>query len=227
MSTKKIPVVTKDTFESIFEEIKEIELPKFTGVRVMMLPVILGDTATLPEFVEQYKKTFEALCKMIDPSLKGQVGYLTVDEKTIEPDKTHRRQGLHVDGVYNGGVGGWGGGHSGGSWGSVGNGMLTVSNPAGCRAWNKTFTGWPQSEGECYHLADQCPEQEAVLFKPNMVYWVDGLCVHESMPQLEKVDRQFVRLSLPSEGPWFEGYTENPLGIKPTGEILPRRVFMK
>lgn len=224
MSKTKPPFVTKDTFESIFQEIKEVELPEFTGLRIMMLPVIIGDIESIPEFVENYKELFRNLCKMADSSLEGQVGYLTVDEKVVEPQKTHRRQGLHVDGVYQGGVGGWGGGHSGGSWGSVGNGMLTISNPAGCRAWNKTFTGWPK--GECDHLIDQCSEDEAVLFKPNMVYWVDGLCVHESMPQITQVNRQFVRLSLPSEGPWFEGYTENPLGIKPTGKILPRRIFL-
>jgi hypothetical protein len=46
------------------------------------------------------------------------------------------------------------------------------------------------------------------------------------MPMKTATKRQFVRLSLPSDGPWFEGYTENPLGIKPPVEILPRREFM-
>ncbi len=60
----------------------------------------------------------------------------------------------------------------------------------------------------------------------HMVYWMHGLCVHESVPQYKTVPRQFVRLSLPSRAPWFEGYTENPYGVMPTGPILPRREFM-
>lgn len=217
-----------DTFDSIFEKVGEIQLPEFSGVRVMMLPVIIGDVESLPDFVENYKELFRAMCAAKQAlQHHGEVGYLTIDEKIVEPESTHRRSGLHVDGVFNGGVGGWGGGFTGGSWGSVGNGMLTVSNPAGCRAYRKTFEGWPGMDGECDHLVDQCTEDTATLFEPNVLYWVDGLCVHESVPMTTRTPRQFVRLSLPSEGPWFEGYTENPLGVKPTGIILPPRVFME
>lgn len=211
-------------FESCFELVGEVELPEFSGVRVMMLPILIGEVESLPDFVENYKALFRTLCE-VNQALKhkGKVGYLTIDEKTVEPGGTHRRGGLHVDGIYNGQAGGWGGG----SWGSAGNGMLTVSNPAGCRAYHQSFEGWPGNEGECDHLLDQCDVSNSTLFKANTLYWVDGMCVHESVPQLEVVDRQFVRLSLPSNGPWFEGYTENPLGVLPSGEILPRREFMQ
>lgn len=64
------------------------------------------------------------------------------------------------------------------------------------------------------------------MFKPNVVYWVDGLCVHESVPMVRDCDRQFSRLSMPSDAPWFEGYTVNPLGVMPSGEILPARKYM-
>lgn len=225
MATKK-RVIGKEVFDSIFQEKYALKLPEFTGMRVMMMPVLIGDSASLPEFLADWRKTFEEVSAMADESVHGQVGYITIDEKTVGGGATHRRAGAHVDGVYQGSVGGWGGGRTGGGWGGVGNGMLTVSNITGCRAWNKTMQGWPGWEGECDHLLDQLPEAEAVVFKPNVVYWLDGLCVHESIPQPKVVDRQFVRLSLPSEGPWFEGYTENPMGIKPTGPILPPRVFM-
>jgi hypothetical protein len=220
---------TNETFESLFERVGEVQLPEFSGVRVMMLPVIVGDVESLPAFVENYKTLFRSLCEAQQAlAHHGEVGYLTIDEKIVEPSSTHRRGGLHVDGVYQGSAGPWGGGFGrpGGSWGSVGNGMLTVSNPAGCLAYRKTFVGWPGMEGECDHLADQCTEDAATMFEPNVLYWVDGLCVHESVPMTVRTPRQFVRLSLPSDGPWFEGYTENPLGVKPTGEILPPRVFM-
>jgi hypothetical protein len=52
------------------------------------------------------------------------------------------------------------------------------------------------------------------------------MCVHESVPVATDTERTFVRLSMPSTAPWFEGYTVNPKGILPTGPILPRRTFM-
>lgn len=68
-------------------------------------------------------------------------------------------------------------------------------------------------------------ESKATFFKPNKAYWLDGLCVHESIIQKEDTQRTFVRLSMPSTAPWFEGYTKNPLGIQPTGKILTKRPF--
>lgn len=50
--------------------------------------------------------------------------------------------------------------------------------------------------------------------------------IHESIPQTQFVNRQFVRLSMPSTAPWFKGYAPNPVGVAPTGPILPRRQFM-
>lgn len=206
-------------FQSKFKHLGSVKLPEFSGTRIMMMPVILGDINSIPNFLEAWN---DALAEMFTmANCKEGIGYLTIDEKTVQPAKTHRREGKHVDGIYQGSYGGWGGG---GGWGSVGNGMLTVASHAGCRAWAGEFLGRPGYEGECDHLADQC--DDGTLFAPNEVYWLDGLCVHESVPMVKTVDRQFVRLSMPSDSPWFDGYTVNPLGVKPTGRILPRREFM-
>lgn len=210
-----------DSFESKFKKIGDITLPYYEGKRVMMLPVIIGDETSIPDMIGEWRATFHLLSEMADPKHKGKVGYLTLDEKVVSAQETHRRAGKHVDGVFQGGFGGWGGG----GWGSAGNGMLTVSSHPGCRAWSQTFIGKPGYEGECEHLSDQC-EGAGTLFESGTVYWVDGLCVHESIPMQQATARQFVRLSLPSGAPWFEGYTENPLGVMPTGRILPRRAFM-
>lgn len=208
-----------DKFISKFKHLGKIELPEFKGTRIMMMPIILGDIESIPDFLGDWNKAIANLFEMAN--CKEGIGYLTIDEKRVEPAKTHRREGKHVDGVFQGSYGGWGGG---GGWGSVGNGMLTVASHPGCRAWAGEFVGRPGWEGECDHLTDQC--DEGTLFGASEVYWVDGLCVHESVPQTRAVDRQFVRLSMPSDAPWFDGYTVNPLGVKPTGRILPRRPFM-
>ena len=61
------------------------------------------------------------------------------------------------------------------------------------------------------------------MLRPETAYWMNATCVHESLPMRSNTRRQLLRLSLPSTAPWFEGYTESPLGVKPTGPILPRR----
>jgi hypothetical protein len=214
--------LTKDGFVSRCEWRGSVSLPAFSDVRVMMLPVVIGNPESLPDNLAHWRDAFVKLSAFA-PEHIGQVGYLTIDEKEVKASETHRRTGLHVDGVYNGGIGGWGGGYGGG-WGSVGNGMLTVSSPAGCRAYVGEFSGWPGNDGEAEHLREQLGEP--VLFGAEQVFWVDGLCVHESVPMVADTKRAFVRLSLPSCAPWFEGYTENPK-VRPTGPILPRRAFME
>lgn len=206
-----------NTFNSIFRKMwnhTPLEFPEFTGHRTMMMPVILGSLGGIPE---QYHSLLSQLFEATEYRFIGEIGYLTIDEQTLQPNETLRRGGLHVDGFYHGKCGAWGGG---GGWGSVGNGMLTISSTPHCKAYLGVFEGEPKSEGECDHLT---LPNNGELFEAGEVYWVDGACVHESLPVIEETKRQFVRLSMPNNGPWFEGYTENPEGIMPTGEILPRR----
>jgi len=196
-----------------------VEFPEFTGLRVMMMPVVLGDLTGVPT---KYLDLVDHLYECTENRHLGEVGYLTIDEQDLLPGQTLRRGGLHVDGYYQGRCGAWGGG---GGWGSVGNGMLTVSSTPHCKAYLGVFDGQPGPEGECDHLT---LPNDGEVFEAKQVYWVDGACVHESLPVDEPTARQFVRLSMPNNGPWFEGYTPNPCGIRPSGEILPERTeFMQ
>lgn len=207
-------------FSSTFRKIwnhSPLSFPAFSGTRIMMMPVKLGFLDGIPA---HYHELMESLYAVMERRFVGQIGYLTIDERTLQPNETLRRGGLHVDGYYHGRCGAWGGG---GTWGSVGNGMLTISSTPHCKAYLGMIDGQPRDEGECDHLV---MPNEGELFEAGHVYWVDGACVHESLPVKEVTNRQFVRLSMPSNGPWFEGYTENPTGIMPSNEILPRRTFM-
>jgi hypothetical protein len=186
----------------------------------MMMPIIMNDINSLPAALSRYKRAVAGLFNM--SYVKKGVGYLTIDERDLSSGESLRRPGLHVDGIYKDGAGGWGGGAP---W--AGKGMITVSNPAGCRAWNQTFNGWPKSEGECEHLHSQAHPESATTLQPNTAYWMNPLCVHESLPMEDQTERGFMRLSMPSHAPWFVGYTRNPLGVQPTGPILPRRSFQK
>lgn len=208
-------------FLSDFRGLGAAVLPPFTGTRAMMLPFLIGRPDTLPDPLHGYRSVVDRLSTLW-PFHRGEVGYLTVDERVVPAGQAHRRPGLHVDGVYGDSAGSWS--PPPGSWGSLTEGMLTVASHAGCRAWRGRVEGGPGPDGECDRLA---LPGEPTTFQPNEVYWVGGLCVHESVPMPVETPRQFVRVSMPSCAPWFEGYTRNPLGIEPTGPILPRREQME
>lgn len=174
------------------------------------MPIKIGHLDGIPE---NYWEIANEFYSAIDPKLNGEVGYLTIDEKELNKGETLRRPGRHVDGYFKGWNGGWGGG-----WGSCG--MLVSSNTNHCKAYWGSVEGEPDEHGGCEHL--EKPNNSERL-EANKIYHLTGSCIHESLPVEEKTVRQWVRMSMPSDGPWFEGYTENPCGIKPTGEILPRR----
>lgn len=201
--------------------------PEFTGTRVMMMPFYAHDLkGSIPDNLKQYLPIIEKMIGSAPNHVRywnENTAYLTIDEKALVVDECQRKQGLHVDGMYKGVLSGaWGG--SGGGWGSCSNGMLLVSNTDDlCKMWTGDFKGVPVNDGDCEHLRNQLSSKEEYSFKNGDVIWADGLCVHQSFPTNKPVNRQFVRISLPNNSPWFEGYTENPLGIKPTGEIIKER----
>lgn len=216
-----------NTFESRVELVGHVQLPPFSGVRVMMMPFRLDEPSrTIPSgIVGPWFSwgTLLALCEMA-PARRG-VGYLTIDESVVPKNETHRRPGLHVDGVdEEGHVGGWGGG--GGYAGQEG--MLTVSSAVGCRAYEGTFHGKPGPDGLCEHLRAQTwtTAIDGIDLHPGQVYLCGPLTVHESLRMPCKTRRQFCRISMPSKAAWYEGYTRNPFGVEPTGPIKPRRPGM-
>jgi hypothetical protein len=147
----------------------------------MMMPVLLGTRKGIPVHYQDF--IVYNLYEVMERRFEGEIGYLTISEKLLLPGETLRRAGPHVDGYYHGRCGAWGGG---GGWGSVGNGMFTVSNTPHCIAYLGTVQGTPGPEGECEHLTLP-PGGE--YFEPGHVYWLDGACVHESLPVSEPTRR--------------------------------------
>ncbi len=194
-----------------------VEFPKFKGSRVLMMPVELHDIdASLPLGLTRWAGFLLDLVEM-SPCQNG-IGYLTIDEIYTSSGKSQRRPGLHVDGWYNDGGGGWGGG---GLWGSKG--LVMVSSHIGCAAWTQEFVGQPEEYGNCEHLRPQCQDAARIELQPSIVYSLGGMTVHECIPSGE-VARQFVRLSMPSQdGGLPSNCTPNPLGIKHPGQITVAR----
>lgn len=222
---------------SFMMPLDRVVLPPFSGLRILHMPIIFGRRDTYPEFIQPYTNIILAAAKSFAHH-SGQVVYLTIDEKVVKAGESHRRKGLHVDGWHKteeassggswgggGGGGGFGGSRSHGHPGLGGTGLVTVSSHFGCRAWEGVFSD-PVAEGCCEHLRKDCPDNKAIKLEANRLYWMSPHCIHESVVMQEDCRRQFVRISLPSSADWYEGCTENPLGIKPTGKIAPARRFL-
>lgn len=197
--------------------------PVFTGTRIMMMPFYAHDLNSLPQTLNPYRPLLQAMIDAAPPHVEfapKTTAYLTIDEMHLQPGQIQRKPLLHVDGMYQGELAGaWGGG--GGGWGSCGNGMLLVSNTDDlCKMWTGSVQGLPILDGDCEHLRDQLEHLQSHSFKAGQVFWADGLCMHESYPAPACTSRQFVRISLPNNAPWFVGYTPNPLGILPSGPII-------
>lgn len=224
--------------DSKFKTISLVEFPKFTGLRIMHMPYHTHDLLSLSGVADQYAPFLAALKSHTPPG----VGYLTIDEVSLKKGEVHRRPGLHVDGVdetgpnrLSGGGGGWGGG-SGGGWGggytapSVragygATGMIVAASHLGSCAYAQTFSGEAKANGDCEHMRFQCKDHSPLL--AGVAFGLEPMTVHESLPVEEDCNRQFIRISFPSNSAWYEGYTVNPNGVKPQGEIRPaRKEFM-
>lgn len=204
-------------FHSEIRDVGGIEFPEFTGLRIMMMPLRLDDVAgTVPAFASAWHDQVERLAELA-PVRTG-VAYLTIDEALVKAGETHRRPGIHVDGVGpDGKAGAWGGG------GYAYNGMLTSATHVGCRGWTGEFQGRPAPNGDCSALTRECVGKPEVVMQPGRVYFCGPMAVHEALPMPTDTRRQFVRLSMPSRSPWYEGYTRNPTGVEPEGEVHPPR----
>lgn len=219
-------------FFSNFTEMGFVSFPDFTNTRVMMMPIVIGDTTSIPPVLKHYTQMIKSIFDIAQARYHGQVGYVTIDESHVEKGKTHRRPGLHVDGI-----GGWGGP---GTWGGseeciaemlrlpintenkyhYGPGMFLMASHSGCVAWRQTFKGEPGSNGECGHLVPQCEDKHKRILDANRIYWLNPMCVHAATEMPEETPRQLLRLSMPSNAPWFDEYTPNPLGVQPGGPII-------
>lgn len=204
------------SFESTIRKVSEVTLPPWRGTRVMMMPYLVCDPwVSLPSYLRPWFEVVERMGQFAEPG----IGYLTIDEAHVYRDQTHRRPGLHVDGVGpNGDIGGWGGG---GKYAS--SGMTMVSSHVGCVAWDQNFSGWPGPNGDCEHLEGQLREDGETVLQPGTVYWCSPLTVHRAIPLDRSAKRQFCRVSFPSDAPWYEGYSRNPLGVEPAGPVHPAR----
>ncbi|MEL7339988.1 MAG: hypothetical protein AAGM67_05830, partial [Bacteroidota bacterium] len=144
-----------NTFHSSVVSLGKVSFPAFGGKRIMMMPFEFHDVqGSLPDSLAEWKPVISQLIESVGEPLEG-VGYLTLDEAEVQGGETHRRPGLHVDGIGEDGKRGvWGGGGGGGG-GYAKVGMILAASHTGCVAYDQTFEGMAGPNGDCEHLSDQ------------------------------------------------------------------------
>lgn len=196
---------------SQIRDLGPVALPAYTGLRVMMMPFLIEDMQSIP-FV-RYREPVRLLLEQNPDHLPEGTAYLTIDEAEVSAGETHRRPGLHVDGL--------------GSWGGPApyacGGMILLSSRLGCVAYDQPLPGMPDAEGDCEKFRSLLDVARRVEMMPGRAYWCAPFLMHESIPMPEQTRRQVVRISMPNGLPWHECYTPNPYGIKPSGPIVKGR----
>lgn len=192
----------------------QIEFPKFTGLRCLMMPYIQGDPNSVPDEYAPYADIIRSV--FIDA---GDIGYLTIDESLAAAGKPHRGsrakfdRALHTEAGYRHKLYMWGGG-----WGSSDavtldedtELLLANSIDGSCAIWNAVQRDTSR-DGDIGHLAEQYPYADAVLMKAGEVRRIGIFTPHESLPVQCTVERQFLRIvssGVHGREPYF---TANPL----------------
>ena len=193
---------------SCFRSMGPVSFPKYTGLNINMMPVIMGELKSIPDFAVQYF----SLMQKCDFE-KGSTVYLTVHESWVEKKMTQRRCGIHTDGTKNLD---WGG-----AWGGK-KGIYLASSDGRCRVWD-TYEEDVDSMGGCKQPKVDVTNE---VMKPGFLYWITDKTPHESLPSLCDGKRQFFRLVSSEVSGWWEQHsTANPLGVIPRCKILTGSKF--
>lgn len=82
-------------FKSTCEALGAVSFPEFTGERIYM-EKFFKDKG-LPEHLKRWQPTIDQMLEKIDID---EPMYLMVDQRVVEPNTTHRRPGVHIDGYW-------------------------------------------------------------------------------------------------------------------------------
>lgn len=180
-----------------------VTFPEFIGERVYMHE--FTKRGGLPSHLARWNDTVNAMLDGVDAP--GAI-YLMVDQKPVQANTTHRRGGIHVDGV-------WcydrhRTGHitlSPSKWKQVPDWMidattdqhlLLASDVVGCAAYIGEYEDTPKNGGDCSHI--DVSGMQRVYMEPNTIWMGDALTMlHESIPIAYDCFRTVVRLNVNKE----------------------------
>ena len=202
-----------------------VEFPEPTGLYCNMMPFVLGSEQSLPLRFQRYWPLLKKLPIPVEE--RGQVGYLTIDERPVEAGEAQRRPGLHCESpglLERGGVvGEREGGVVALAWGLGGyvrdklsGGIYMVSNVSNsCAVWDVAIEAAAiGAQGGVEHLRPLLPRGHRMGARE--VWWLTDRTPHEALRLTEAAERQFVRVVAGSVSVWYAAHsTVNPLVALP------------
>jgi hypothetical protein len=192
-----------------YKAISRVLFPRRSDIRVNMMPIIFGDSASIPEHLHGYLPMISR-CGLPP----GKLAYLTVHESMVSAGESQRRQGVHTEGTAGNS---WGGG----SWGA--SGVYMASTDGSCRVWNSVSSAGEVDEHGGL-LAPPSGDSQTML--PSTLYWMTDRTPHESLPVSSSRYRQFFRLVSDEVSVWWAQHsTANPLGVQPGCRVLTHSKF--
>lgn len=196
-----------------------IEFPRYSGVRCLMMPYIQGDPDSVPSVYRFYSDIIKSVFVR-----RGDRGFLTIDESVAVAGKPHRGKrakygrALHTEAGRDsneifqwgdGGGGNWGGGQKVTLDRNVR--VLIASNlDDSCAVWNAEHER-TSLDGDIGHEAEKYPYSDAVFLKAGEVREIGILTPHESLPVARDFNRQFLRIVSSGVHGRESYFTENPL----------------
>jgi hypothetical protein len=194
---------------------QQINFPKFSGIRCLMMPYIQGDFDSVPEEYAAYREIINTVF-----SKQGDIGFLTIDESVVREGFPHRGKrakygrALHTEaGRLPNQVYAWGGGH----WGGKANVelerdvkiVLANNMDDTCAIWNTEHED-TSLDGDIGYAAEMYPYENATFMQAGQVEEIGILTPHESVPAKRTFNRQFLRImskGVHGREPYF---TKNP-----------------
>lgn len=214
--------------QDAFKVCKTVQFPEPSDppLNVNMMPIIVGDPDSIPQECRKYMPLLEACHPGYDcfeTELKHCIGYLTINEGTVEPGKSQRRGGVHVEspGYLRSHIG-----HTkrratfGGTEDYFSGGIFLASNVEDTTAvWGVKIEDSGDvvcSGGDLEHLRTILPEGKMKKLAAGELVWITDETPHESLPVTSATKRQFFRLVAGSLSEWnAANNTSNPLGVTP------------
>lgn len=195
-----------------------IEFPKYSGLRCLMMPYIQGNPDSVPTIYSAYADIVQRVFVK-----RGDIGFLTIDESEAVAGKPHRGKRAKYGRALHTEAGRdpndfWQWGSGGGSWG--GGRKVTLDRDVrvvissnldnSCAIWEAEHEN-TSLDGDIGHEAEKYPYSAARFLKAGELAEIGILTPHESLPVTSNFNRQFLRIISSGVHGREDYFTENPL----------------
>lgn len=162
-----------------------VTFPEFTGERIYMQPFMKVDgEVLLPSKLSRWIPTVTAMLKDIDTTQRM---FLMIDQSPVEPGKSHRRPGPHIDGNWS---------DKASTVFDSSELLILASDVEGCAAYIGSYeASYIDAGGDCSRVP--LDGFKRVKCKAGFAYIGTVATIHESIPIKKACNRTLVRINVP------------------------------